>query len=33
VYIVFNAVDEAFKEERLNFLSLAKDILSATNHS
>jgi tetratricopeptide (TPR) repeat protein len=31
VYIVFDAVDEAFEEERLNFLHLAKDILSATN--
>jgi hypothetical protein len=31
VCTVFDAVDEAFEEERLNFLDLAKDILSATN--
>ncbi|RYP54147.1 hypothetical protein DL769_010400 [Monosporascus sp. CRB-8-3] len=31
VYIIFDAVDEAFEEERLNFLQLAKDILDAPN--
>ncbi|KAF7179313.1 hypothetical protein CNMCM7691_008246 [Aspergillus felis] len=32
VYILFDAVDEAFEEERLVFLQLAKDILDSPNH-
>ncbi|GFF52773.1 vegetative incompatibility protein HET-E-1 [Aspergillus udagawae] len=32
VYILFDAVDEAFEEERLVFLQLAKDVLDSPNH-
>ncbi|PKX89117.1 uncharacterized protein P174DRAFT_62582 [Aspergillus novofumigatus IBT 16806] len=33
VYLLFNMVNEAFEEERLTFLQLAKDILDSLNCS